>query len=165
MKDKRIILPLAVLAILLTGCGTHDTTSSLGSDGSGYDPDDPTVKPDVIPAVFEKFEGELERNVEIKVLENGNADKVGYSDELFDAFNEAYEEYGITAVDANIGEYNDLAQMGPYGTGPDVLYQANDIIMGYVDDKLVTPLPTYYMPDYKEIPATAWKAYESSATG
>ena len=32
-----------------------------------------------------------------------------------DAFNEEYAEYGITAVDANIDQYNDLEQSGPFG--------------------------------------------------
>ncbi len=165
MKKQSIsLLSTTFLVLVLASCGTS-TTSMTSTNSQSNGTTDPTVKPDVLPAVFEKFEGEIEHNVEIKVLENGNADKVGYSDALCDAFNEEYAEYGITAVDANIGEYNDLAQMGPYGTGPDVLYQANDIIMGYVDDRLVTPLPTYYLDAYKQIPATAWKAYESDATG
>ena len=58
-----------------------------------------------------------------------------------DAFNEEYAEYGITAVDANIDQYNDLEQSGPFGYGPDVLYQANDAIMKYVDGHHIMPIP------------------------
>ena len=43
------------------------------------------------------------------------------------AFNEAYADQGIQAVDANMDEYTDLAANGPYGYGPDVLYQANEM--------------------------------------
>lgn len=62
---------------------------------------------------FTKFDGEIERNVTIRVLENDTAISVGYFDELLDAFNEAYAEYGITAVDANMDSYTDLALDGP----------------------------------------------------
>ena len=36
---------------------------------------------------FTKFDGEIERNVTIRVLENDTAISVGYFDELLDAFN------------------------------------------------------------------------------
>ena len=75
------------------------------------------------------------------MLENDTAISVGYFDELLDAFNEAYAEYGITAVDANMDSYTDLALDGPFGYGPDVLYQANDVLMEFAADKHVLPLP------------------------
>ena len=47
-----------------------------------------------------KFTGELERNVTLRILENDTAKEKGYFKELLDAFNAAYAEYGIVAVDA-----------------------------------------------------------------
>ena len=79
----------------------------------------------------ERFTGELERNVTLRILENDTAKEVGYLKELLDAFNAEYAEYGIKAVDANMDQYTDLEQDGPYGYGPDVLYQANDALMKY----------------------------------
>ena len=61
--------------------------------------------------------------------------------ELITAFNEAYADQGITAVDANMDQYLDLANDGPYGYGPDALYQANDVIMQYAKGKHIYPLP------------------------
>ena len=68
------------------------------------------------------FDGTLEENVTIRVLENDTAISKGYFKNLIEAFNEAYADYGIVAVDANMDQYLDLANDGPYGYGPDVLY-------------------------------------------
>ncbi len=38
-------------------------------------------------------------------------------------------------------QYLDLANDGPYGYGPDVLYQANDVIMQYAKGKTYLSLP------------------------
>ena len=147
MKRKSLLsLALLGLTIGLASCTNPE-------DGPSENNED---------AIFEKFEGELERNVEIKVLENDTAIKQGYLDELIAAFNEEYKEYGITAVDANMGEFADLAQAGPYGYGPDVLYQANDVIMKYVDQKHITPLPLDKLEAYDKIPEKAWDAYEAN---
>lgn len=110
----------------------------------------------------EKFTGELEQNVTIRVLENDTAIKQGYLAELLKAFNEAYAEYGIVAVDANMDEYSDLEQDGPYGYGPDVLYQANDVLMRYVSGKHVLPLPVEQLDCYEQIGERAWTAYQST---
>lgn len=112
----------------------------------------------------EKFTGELERNVVIRVLENDTAIKQGYLKELLNAFNQAYAEYGITAIDANMDEYSDLEQDGPYGFGPDVLYQANDRLMRYVSGKHVMPLPVEQLECYPYVGERAWKAYQSEIT-
>ena len=56
----------------------------------------------------EKFTGEIERNVTLRILENDTAKEQGYLKELLDAFNAEYAEYGITAVDANMDQYTDL---------------------------------------------------------
>ena len=54
---------------------------------------------------------------------------------------EALEQYGIKAVDANMGAYTDLEKLGPAGYGPDVVYQANDVLMRYALNKHIQPLP------------------------
>lgn len=112
----------------------------------------------------EKFTGKLEQNVTIRVLENDTAIKQGYLAELLKAFNEAYAEYGIIAVDANMDEYSDLEQDGPYGYGPDVLYQANDVLMRYVSGKHVLPLPVEQLDCYEQIGERAWTAYQSTVS-
>ena len=53
-----------------------------------------------------KFNGEIETNVKLRILENDTAKETGYLKELLDAFNEEYKEYGIEAVDANMDQYN-----------------------------------------------------------
>ncbi len=111
------------------------------------------------------FNGELEHDVVIQVLENDTAIEQKYFDELIRAFNEAYRDYGITAVDANMDQYLDLANDGPYGFGPDVLYQANDVIMKYVEGKHVYPIPVEQLECYDKIPEAAWKAYETEVDG
>ncbi len=106
-----------------------------------------------------KFTGELERNVTLRILENDTAKEKGYFKELLDAFNAAYAEYGIVAVDANMDQYTDLEQDGPYGYGPDVLYQANDALMKYTDGKHIQPLPVEKLECYEQISQQAWDAY------
>ncbi len=106
-----------------------------------------------------KFTGELERNVTLRILENDTAKEKGYFRELLDAFNEAYASYGIVAVDANMDQYTDLEQDGPYGYGPDVLYQANDALMKYTDGKHIQPLPVEQLGCYDQISPEAWDAY------
>ncbi len=111
-----------------------------------------------------KFTGELEKNIVIRVLENDTAIKQGYLKELLNAFNEKYAEYGIVAVDANMDEYSDLEQDGPYGYGPDVLYQANDVLMRYVNGKHIMPIPIEQLDCYNYIGEKAWSAYEYEVT-
>jgi len=142
-----LTLLLGLSTIALVSCGEEDTTPKSTSN------------------VYKRFEGELERDVTIKVLENDTAIKMGYFNELLDAFNEEYKEYGITAVDANQGSFSDLANMGPYGVGPDVLYQANDIIMKYVDQKHVMPLPVDKIEAFNQIPSEAKKAFDANVNG
>lgn len=113
----------------------------------------------------EKFTGELERNITLHVLENNTAKEQGYLEELLNAFNEEYAEYGIVAVDANIDQFNDLEQSGPYGYGPDVLYQANDAVMKYVDGHHILPLPVEELDCYDQISSVAWNAYTTDISG
>lgn len=150
---KRIALLMAATFVFtaLAGCSSGD-----GSD---------TQAPQQSSSGSPVFTGELEENVTIQVLENDTAIAQGYFDELIAAFNEAYAEYGIVAVDANMDQYLDLANDGPYGYGPDVLYQANDVIMKYVDGKHIYPLPVEQLECYGKIPEAAWQAYETEVEG
>lgn len=156
MKKSKFLFVLPIVALL-------SLASCQPSDDPGKDPN-PTPSEDL---VFQKFTGELERNVTIKVVENDTAIKMGYLEELISAFNEEYKEYGITAVDANQGEFADLPNSGPYGYGPDVVYQANDVLMSWVQDKHITPLPTDLIEAYESdvIPDTAHEAYKADANG
>lgn len=151
MKRKSALFLAVVMGLsLLTGCkgaSNDKTDTNAGQGTSGV------------------FTGELEENVTIRVLENDTAISKGYFDELIQAFNEEYKDKGITAVDANMDQYLDLANDGPYGYGPDVLYQANDVIMQYAEGKHIYPLPVESMECYKEIPETAWDAYKTEVDG
>lgn len=151
MKRKSALFLAVVMGIsLLTGCGGTSKSKTDAKSGQGANG---------------VFTGELEKNVTIRVLENDTAISKGYFDELINAFNEEYKDKGITAVDANMDQYLDLANDGPYGYGPDVLYQANDVIMQYAEGKHIYPLPVESMECYKEIPKTAWDAYKTEVDG
>ncbi len=115
--------------------------------------------------IKDKFTGELEKNVTLQILENDTAKSQGYLQELLDAFNEKYKAYGIQAVDAKIGEYSDLTKDGPYGYGPDVLYQANDVLMGYVEGHHIQPLPVEKLECYEKIDQKAWNPYTLNQSG
>ncbi len=147
MKKKSMVLLLAAALCMgiLTGCGGSGDQNESGQG-----------------AASAVFNGELETNVTIQVLENDTAISKGYFEELINAFNKEYAEYGITAVDANMDQYLDLANDGPYGYGPDVLYQANDIIMQYADGKHIYPLPVENMECFDKIPEAAWNAYKTT---
>ena len=92
-----------------------------------------------------KFEGDIEQNAVIRVLDNQMAVETGHLQEVLDAFNERYAEYNVQAVDANMDQYVDLEQNGPDGYGPDVLYQANDMLMRYAEGGHILPLPTEHL--------------------
>ncbi|MDY6155653.1 MAG: extracellular solute-binding protein [Agathobacter sp.] len=152
MKRKSALFMAVIMGIsVLTGCG--------GDSGEEKDTANTGQSANSV------FTGELEENVTIRVLENDTAISKGYFDELINAFNEEYKDKGITAVDANMDQYLDLANDGPYGYGPDVLYQANDIIMQYADGKHIYPLPVESMECYEQIPETAWDAYKTEVDG
>lgn len=154
---KRKIFAIVMTTLMLTqqlcSCGAtaKEDSGASGSEGAS--------------ALDHIFTGELEKNVTIQVLENDTAIEKGYFDELIAAFNEVYKDQGITAVDANMNQYLDLANDGPYGYGPDVLYQANDVIMQYAQGKHIYPLPIESMECCKQIPQTAWDAYKTNQSG
>ena len=111
-----------------------------------------------------KFEGDIEQNATIRVLDNQMAIETGHLQEVLDAFNEKYKEYNVNAVDANMDQYVDLEQNGPDGYGPDVLYQANDMLMRYAEGGHVLPLPMDEL-DTEEIPETVMDAYKMETYG
>ena len=103
--------------------------------------------------------------ITLRILENDTAKSEGYLDELISAFNEAYKDKGIVAVDANMDEYSNLAENGPYGYGPDVLYQANDKLMTYAEDKHILAINKDDFECSKYIPDEAWDAFSISVDG
>lgn len=105
------------------------------------------------------------QGVVLHILENDTAKSVGYLQELLDAFNAAYADQGISAVDANMDEFTDLAENGPYGYGPDVLYQANDKLMTYAEDKHILPLTIEDFDCYSCTPQAAWDAFAMTVDG
>ncbi|MCL2719479.1 MAG: extracellular solute-binding protein [Lachnospiraceae bacterium] len=153
---KRIIIPLAVIMAhflvitgIIAGGFTRDESVSLDKDAQASD----------------RFTGILERDITLRVLENDTALRQGYFEELLNAFNAEYEQYGIRAVDANMDQYLDLENDGPFGFGPDVLYQANDRIMRYALGRHVQPLPIEQLDCYPHIEQKAWDAYKMTVSG
>jgi arabinogalactan oligomer/maltooligosaccharide transport system substrate-binding protein len=118
-----------------------------------------TAQSDMYTRVMSRFSGELEPGAVINVLENATAIELGYAQLLVDAFNEAYADQGISAKIMDIDQYSDLATDGPYGYGPDVWYQANDILMKYATKQHLLPLPVYDLECFEQIPQDAWNAY------
>lgn len=164
MKRKSIALCMAVClcAGIFTGCGKDGESQETAQKVQNEQEKQEKEQPSVVSTVFN---GELEHDVTIQVLENDTAVSKGYFAELIEAFNEEYAQYGIKAVDANMDQYLDLANDGPYGYGPDVLYQANDIIMQYAEGKHIYPLPAEELECYEQIPETAWAAYRIDLEG
>lgn len=123
-----------------------------------------------LAALYDKFEGDIERGTATKpitlhILENDTAKSSGYLKELLDGFNALYNEYNVIAVDANQDQYANLAEDGPYGYGPDVLYQANDVLMKYCEGKHITPLPTGKLDAYAQLPELAHDTYTYTYKG
>lgn len=134
-KIVSILLMTTLTATLFTGCG-DDTSAS--ADGE---------------------------TIVLRILENDTAKKEGYLQELLDAFNETYKDQGIQAVDADMEEYSNLAENGPYGYGPDVIYQANDKLMTYAEDKHILPIDIESLDCYEYTPEEAWDAFRINIDG
>ncbi len=153
---KKTFATLTALILVLSafsGCAAGDTGRNQVDTSDLYE------------QVMARFDGALEEGAVIKVLENDTAVELGYVDALIEAFNEAYKDQGISAERMNIDQYSDLATDGPYGYGPDVWYQANDILMKYADNQHLLPLPIYDMACYAQIPQSAWNAYTTDMNG
>lgn len=162
-KMWSLILVIAMCMGLLSGCGGK---SEAAPEQTGTDVSKAAENADSANADLKGiYSGELERDVTIRVLENDTAISEGYFQELIDAFNEKYAEYGITAVDANMDQYSNLADDGPYGYGPDILYQANDVLMKYVEGRHIYPIPAQSLAYYDKIPQAAWDAYKADVDG
>ena len=160
MKKRLMLLAMLSFGTLaLASCGEEAKTSknTNGNATTGGSSVLTTTDSSSDP-VFTRFDEPLEACT-IRVLENDTAKETGYLDALLNAFNEKYRAQGIVAVDANIQQYTDLAENGPYGYGPDVLYQANDVIMKYLDGNHILPLPVDRLDDYTQIDNNAWKSY------
>ncbi|WP_029232884.1 sugar ABC transporter substrate-binding protein [Butyrivibrio sp. VCB2006] len=133
------LLLISSLAISMTACGSDNAKAS-GKTSS-------------------------DEVITLRILENDTAKQEGYLDELLSAFNEAYKDKGIQAVDANMEEYSNLAENGPYGYGPDVLYQANDKLMSYAEDKHILALNREDFECADLIPEEAWNAFTIGVNG
>ena len=149
-----VLLAVLMAATLLTACG--------GKTPAG---EDKVEHSDLYEQVMARFTGELEQGAVVKVLENDTAIELGYVDALIEAFNEAYKDQGISAERMNVDQYSDLATDGPYGYGPDVWYQANDILMKYATKQHMLPLPVQDMACFDQIPQSAWNAYAVDMNG
>lgn len=149
---KRIAALVMALALVfaLAACGSGREEQQGGAANDG---------------IMAKFSGELEQGAVVKVLENDTAVELGYVEALINAFNEAYADQGISAERMNTDQYSDLASDGPYGYGPDVWYQANDIIMQYAENQHILPLPIDSLGYADQIPESAWNAYALSMDG
>ena len=149
MKRIAALVMAAALIFALAACG--EAREEQG--GTTYD------------QVMARFNGELEEGAVVKVLENDTAVELGYVEELINAFNAAYADQGISAERMNTDQYSDLASDGPYGYGPDVWYQANDIIMQYAENQHILPLPIDSLGYADQIPESAWNAYALNVDG
>ena len=133
------LLLVSSLAVTTTACGSSSTKAADKESGG--------------------------ETITLRILENDTAKAEGYLDELLNAFNEAYKDKGIQAVDANMDEYSNLAENGPYGYGPDVLYQANDKLMTYAEDKHILAINRDDFECSKLIPEEAWDAFVVAVDG
>lgn len=140
-----ILTGLIVMSIGLAGCSGSTNQQKKTSNETNLNPS-----------------GE---KITLRILENDTAKKEGYLEALLKAFNEAYKDQGIEAVDANMDEYTNLAENGPYGYGPDVIYQANDKLMTYAADKHILPLNIEEFECYSHVPNEAWDAFRLSVDG
>lgn len=153
-REMTALLTAGTLCVgMLCGCG-----------GSGQGEETPGQSGKAVD-LSNIYSGELEQNVTIRVLENDTAIEQGYFRELIEAFNAKYAEQGIVAVDANMDQYSNLADDGPYGYGPDVLYQANDVLMKYVEGKHIYPIPAESLECFPQITENAWNAYRTNVNG
>ncbi len=158
---KRIAAVVLILGLIagMTGCQKDN-----GSDTKVPD----VQKSDNNPGQGVDFTGNINptgETITLRVLENDTAKKEGYFEKLLEAFNAAYAEANVVAIDADMDEYSNLAENGPYGYGPDVLYQANDILMKYAVDKHVLPLNISDFECSSSIPDSAWEAFKVNVNG
>ena len=147
MKIRKLgaLIMAAALTVSLCACGENKTSASVSGGGAASDP--ASLNPS----------GE---EIIIRILENDTAKKEGYFEALLEAFNKEYAQYNIKAVDADMDEFTDLATNGPYGYGPDVVYQANDILMRFAADKHILPLTLSDFECTQYVPEDAFNAFK-----
>ena len=97
------MIAVSMLLIIVSGCSGEKPDSTAGNVSDLYE------------QVMARFDGKLEKGAVVKVLENDTAVELGYVDQLIAAFNEAFQDKGISAERMNIDQYSDLATDGPYG--------------------------------------------------
>lgn len=166
MKRKiALALVFSMTATLLAGCSSNNTSENTSGNNATSTESSEDSNSIVEATLKANYSGVLEENCTLHILENDTAKKQGYLQELLDAFNKAYKDYGIEAVDANVGEYTDLTQNGEAGYGPDVLYQANDQLMKYVDGQYIRPIPVEQLECYQYISQNAWDAFTTEENG
>lgn len=148
LRKKQIMCGIlaVIMGVSMTGCGSSGEKSETEK------------KADEVKASGE------EETIVLRILENDTAKSEGYLDELLEAFNKEYEGQ-IQAVDANMEEYSNLAENGPYGYGPDVIYQANDKLMTYAEDKHILALNKEDYDCREYIPQEAWDAFTMTIDG
>lgn len=160
---------LAMTSVLLVGCGnskaTNDNKATKDNTNVAETPSIPSSEDASQSTLDAIYNGELEKNITLHVLENQTAKQQGYFQELLDAFNEKYKDYGIVAVDADADEYSDLSTNGPAGYGPDVLYQANDMLMKYVDGKDIRPIPLEKLECASHLSQSSLAAFTAEVDG
>lgn len=142
-QNKYLAIALSIsTAFSICACGGASAGSSAGSES-----------------------GSTGETITLRILENDTAKSQGYLDVLLNAFNEEYKDKGIVAVDANMEEYSNLAENGPYGYGPDVIYQANDKLMAYAEDKHILAINKEDYDCAQYIPDEAWDAFSVTVDG
>lgn len=130
MKRRMIALVLttALMGSMVSGCGAADTAQE-----KTVDEETETGQTNGV------FTGELEKNVTIQVLENDTAISKGYFKELIEAFNEAYKDEGIQAVDANMDPSDIGFAAGESEKGAWVLSQLAGVMNeDCIDDTITT---------------------------
>lgn len=162
MRRALAALMMLVMAVMTAGCGSKSQTDN---GGTAADAGNKPTSADTVSKDTVKNLNPTGEQIILRVLENDTAKKEGYFEKLLAAFNEKYADQNICAVDADMDEYSDLAQNGPYGYGPDVLYQANDILMKYAADKHVLPLEISEFECAEYIPDAAWDAFKIGIDG
>lgn len=155
IKTLSVCFALLFVCVMFAACRERTQTGTGNGTGNGTF---------TYEQVMAKFEGEIEQNATIRVLDNQMAVETGHLSEVLAAFNERYKEYNVQAVDANMDQYVDLEQNGPDGYGPDVLYQANDMLMRYAEGGHILPLPTEQL-DTEQLPDTVMDVYKLETYG
>ncbi len=119
----------------------------------------------IIPAAGCGKKDKSKDKVVLEILDSDTARTEGYLDKLLAAFNEKYADQGIETVDANMHEFTNLAEDGPNGCGPDIEYQANDVLMKFASGKHIAKINPVDYECYGKVPQEAWDAFKITVDG